>query len=132
MTDWLANLTTAKVLVAVGILMVLIALLRLVTRSRERGAGLLENLQVVLSVVDGHPAVHLSSEGGSKAVYSRQQPTITDDRAELLGYGDMFRILVTAVPEVRSDPYQVTVNGKVELESPAGLIQERSGLQEYG
>lgn len=51
-TDWLANLTTAKVLVAVGVLMVLIAINRLLSRAEERaGSGLVDNLQVVVSVI---------------------------------------------------------------------------------
>lgn len=51
-TEWLANLTTAKVLVAVGILMVLIAVNRLVAPPEGRSGGpLADNLQVVVSVI---------------------------------------------------------------------------------
>src|SRR4051812_23147768 len=50
-TEWLANLTTAKVLIAVGLLMLLIAINRLFSRPEERGGFLADNLQVILSVV---------------------------------------------------------------------------------
>lgn len=51
-TEWLANLTTAKVLIAVGVMMLALAFGRLLSRTRERGDDWIsENVQVVLSVV---------------------------------------------------------------------------------
>jgi signal peptidase I len=227
LTDWLANLTTAKVLVAVGSLMVVLALLRLTARGRSRGSdGLMENVQVVLSVVvvvfllirpflfqafyipsgsmeptlmgptgntggdrllvnklvyrvmppnrfdiavfkapqhaspdekefikriiglpgetiavaapelrvDGRPAFRLSAEGGAGlATYTEQPPRITGSRAELnIGYGDALKVIARPQPRVTADPFQVTVDGKVELESPLGRIEERQGLGDYG
>jgi len=52
LTEYLANLTIHKVVIAVGVLMVLLAVSRLLARDRERrNDWLVENLQVVLSVV---------------------------------------------------------------------------------
>jgi len=52
LTEWLANLTTDKVLVAVGVMMVLLAIFRLTSRPKDRtGDWMVENLQVILSVV---------------------------------------------------------------------------------
>ncbi len=52
LTEYLANLTIFKVLVAVGVLMVLLAVSRLLSRDRDRrNDWLSENIQVVLSVV---------------------------------------------------------------------------------
>ncbi len=51
-TEWLANLTTAKVLLAVGILMLVLAIARLLSREKEaRQDWVVENVQVALSVV---------------------------------------------------------------------------------
>ncbi|MFN3648364.1 MAG: signal peptidase I [Armatimonadota bacterium] len=51
-TEWLANLTTAKVLLAVGVMALLLSVARLTTRPSDRsGSWWVENLQVVLSVV---------------------------------------------------------------------------------
>jgi signal peptidase I len=52
LTEWLANLTTAKVLIAVGVMAVLLALLRTLPRSRDRAVDwLVDHVQIVLSVV---------------------------------------------------------------------------------